>query len=198
MREIQVFLDYACPFCYIGFSAMEKLIKEKDNINIIFIPYEIGPDTSIDGEDLRDTVDSKFVDESYIRIEKLASEYGLKYNNKYKKFNTNKLHKASLYAMEEGLYLEFSKLAFETIFTFGHNVSNEEVINNIASSIGLNINLMNEKINSSDYEIKIKDGRNLADRYLVDSVPTFIIDNKNKVTKLKSYDELIADILEII
>ena len=38
---------------------------------------------------------------SYRRIERLGAEYGLIYNNKTRKFNTHKLHRAALYAEKE-------------------------------------------------------------------------------------------------
>ena len=50
--NIKIFSDFACPFCYIGFSIAERLKEEHPEIVIEWLPYELDPDLPIEGDDL--------------------------------------------------------------------------------------------------------------------------------------------------
>lgn len=195
MTNIKIVSDFACPFCYIGFSIAEKLLKENPDIAIEWIPYELDPDLPIEGGDLRDTIPQERIDMSYRRIERLGSEYNLVYNNKTKKFNTHRLHKAALYARDEGKYYEFSKEAFKAIFEYGKNVGKPEVLDEIGLKAGINIAEMNRRINEGYYDKEMNEAKNLWSLYEVESVPTFIVNENKKVTLLKNYERFKRDLL---
>lgn len=195
MKDIIIFSDFACPFCYIGFSIMERLNKERDDISFNFLPTILNPDETLSGSSLYEHVPKEIALEGYQRIESLGSEYGLVYNNKEKRFNTNRLHKAALYANDNNRYFEFAKLAFQYIFEYGKNIGQFNVVDEIAEKVGLNIQDMNEKIDSGYYDEKIISAENLASIYKVDSVPTFIVDGNKKPTDLQTYNEFIKELL---
>ena len=194
--NIKIFSDYACPFCYIGFSIAHKLKEERPDIDLEWIPYLLDPNLSLEGDDLINHIPKDQIDMSYKRIERLGAEYGLIYNNKTKKYNTNNLHKASLYAKKENKFYEFSKEAFRAVFEFGKNVGEPLVINEIGLAAGLNIVEMNKCINSGDFDEFLNESINLAKVYKIESVPTFVVNDKKNVSLLKDYDKFKKDLLE--
>lgn len=195
MINIKVFSDFACPFCYIGFSIADRLRKENKDVNIQYFPYELDPDMPKDGGNLTDSIPQEQIDMSYKRIERLGSEYGLVYKNKTKKFNTNRLHKAALYAETVGNFYEFSKEAFRYIFEFGKNVGDPLIINEIGLYVGLNIIEMNDKIDKGEFDLQILEAVSLSEEYNIESVPTFIVDEEKHVTLLKDYAKFKKDLL---
>ena len=195
MTNIKIFSDFACPFCYIGFSIADKLRRENSNINIEWIPYELDSDYPLEGGDLTESIPQKQIELSYRRIERLGSEYGLVYNNKTKKFNTNRLHKAALYARDEGRYYEFAREAFKAIFEHGKNVGEPVIVNEIGLAAGISIVEMNRCIDSSAFDEEMEEARNLASIYEIESVPTFVVDENKKVTLLKDYERFKKDLL---
>lgn len=195
MKEIIVFSDFACPFCYIGFSIMNKLRKEDRNIKFTFLPSILNPNESLEGGSLSNEVDQDTIHEGFKRIEILAKEYNLKYNNKMRRFNTNRLHLASQYAQEKGKFFEFAELGFKYIFEYGKNIAKNNIVDEIAVSVGLDIDDMNKRIDNNDFNHIINDSKKLANSYEVESIPTFIVDGKKKPTHLKEYDEFIKDLL---
>jgi predicted DsbA family dithiol-disulfide isomerase len=195
MTDIKVFSDFACPFCYIGLSIADKLQKEDPEINIKYYPYELNPDMPKEGEDLKDKIPEEHLNKAYERTTGLGSEYNLVYNST-KNFNTNKLHKASLFARDEGKFYEFAIEAFKAIFENGENVSEDVVINNIGIKVGLNIVEMNRCLDSGKYEDEMEESKKLARVYEIDSVPSFIVDERKLVTNLKPYEEFKKDLLE--
>lgn len=194
MTNIKIFSDFACPFCYIGFSIADKLRHENPNINIQWFPYELDSDLPLEGRDLSDHIPQDQIDMAYKRIERLGPEYGLIYNNKTKKFNTTRLHKAALYAHSVGKYYEFAKEAFKYIFEYGKNVGDPLIINEIGLLLGLNIIEMNEQIDNGNYNKLMEEARNLVPEYNIESVPTFIVDEKKHVTRLKDYEKFKKDL----
>jgi len=196
MKNIKVFSDFACPFCYIGFSIIDKLREDNKDLNIEWMPFELSPDAPPEGSDLSDSVPIDQIEMGYKRIIRLGSEYGLVYNNKTTKFNTHRLHKASLYADSVDKYYEFAKEAFKTIFEYGKNVGDPSLVNEIASSVGLDINHMNTQIDAGVFDEYMEKAKELVLVHDIDSVPSFVIDDKKKVTTLKEYKKIIVDILE--
>lgn len=195
MTNIKIFSDFACPFCYIGFSIADKLRRKNSNINIEWIPYELDSDYPLEGGDLTESIPQKQIELSYRRIERLGSEYGLVYNNKTKKFNTNRLHKAALYARDEGRYYEFAREAFKAIFEHGKNVGEPVIVNEIGLAAGISIVEMNRCIDSGAFDEEMEEARNLASIYEIESVPTFVVDENKKVTLLKDYERFKKDLL---
>ena len=195
MTNIKVFLDYACPFCYIGFEIMDKLRKEDPTINFEYMPYQLNPNTPIEGIDLADQISKEQIENGFKRIERLGSEYGLIFTNKTKSYNTLDLHLASLYSQKENKFYEFSKQAFEAIFTRGENVAQRLVINEIGLAAGLNIVEMNNCIDQDQSYNDFSSKQEMASVYEIESVPTFIVNDKLKVTTLKNYDKNKKDLL---
>lgn len=195
MTNIKIFLDYACPFCYIGFSIADRLRKENPKIKFEYLPYELSPDASTEETNISNFIPEDKLKESYKRIEGLGEEYGLKYKNKTKRFNTHKLLLAGMYSKKEDKFHEFSREAFKAIFEDGKNVAKSVVINEIALNAGLNIVEMNSCIDSGDLEKELERAKNLIPVYEVDSVPTFIVNDRKNVTELKPYEEFKKDLI---
>ena len=196
MKNIRVFSDFACPFCYIGFSIADKLRKERNDLKIVYYPYELDPHMSLEGGDIKDSIPQEQLDTAYKRIESLGSEYGLIYNNRTKKFNTSRLHKASIYADTEGKFFDFAREAFRYFFELGENVADPLIVNEIALIAGLNTAKMNEEIDSGLFDQQIKDARELSNFYKIESVPTFIVGEEKHVTTLKDYENFKRDLLD--
>src|SRR5689334_18553754 len=118
MKNIKIFSDYTCPFCYIGFSIIDKLRQENKDLEIEWMPYELSPNAPLEGREVTKGLPPEQLEMGYRRILRLGSEYGLVYNNKTTSFNTHRLHKAGLYANSVDKYYEFSKEAFKAIFEY--------------------------------------------------------------------------------
>ena len=134
--------------------------------------------------------------DSYERIERLGNEYGLEYNNKTKSFNTHRLLLAGMYSKKEEKFFEFSREAFKAVFQDEKNVAEPVIVNEIALKAGLNIVEMNNCIETEELEDEFERAKNLIPVYEVDSVPTFIVNDKKTVTELKDYEDFKKDLLE--
>lgn len=196
MTHFKVFSDFACPFCYIGFEIGDRLLNEDEDITIEWIPFILDRDTPQIGSDLSDDIPQESIDFSYRRIERLGKEYDLVYNNKTKKFNTNLLHIAGLYAQSVDKFRPFAREAFKAIFKDGRNVAELDVINDIGYKVGLNLNELNDALKDPHFTELLEESLNLAKVYEIDSVPTFVRDDNKKILLLKEYKKFKKDLLE--
>ncbi len=194
IKEFKVFSDFACPFCYIGFSIAMRLQEENPKLSFHWYPYELDKETPEEGSNLGDSISKEQIEIAYRRIERLGSEYGLVYSNKTRKFNTGLLHRAAVYAQEVGLFYPFAKKAFKAIFEEGQNVALMEVVNEIGLTAGLDIQDMVKSIEDGRSEHKMEEARELAVAYGIESVPTFIREDGGKVTHLNEYNKFINDL----
>ena len=195
VKTIKVFSDFACPFCYIGLSIADKLRKENPDVHFEYYPYELEPDAPAEGYDFSDEYPMDQIEVSYKRINRLGSEYGLVYNNKVKKSNTHRLHKASLYAKKEDKFFEFGKEAFKAIFDDSKNLADPKIINDIGLAAGLNIVEMNRCIDEGNFDEFMEEAKNLESVYNIESVPTFILEDGTQVTTLKEYEKFKKDLI---
>lgn len=196
MNNIKVFSDFTWPFCYIGFSIANKLRKEDPNVAFEWFPFELEPDAPIEGYDFSDKYPIEQIEIGYKRINRLGSEYGLVFNNKFKKSNSNRVHKAALYADKQGKFYEFSKEVFKANFEFSKNIGDLIVINEIAKSVGLDVEDMNKCIDNGDFDKQMKEAHDLVPEYHIESVPTFIRKDDKQVTTLKDYEKFKKDLIE--
>lgn len=195
MTNIKVFADFACPFCYIGFAIADKLRQENPDINFEWFPYELEPDAPMEGYDFSDKHPIDQIEMSYKRIMRLGSEYGLVYNNKLKKSNTHRLHKAALYSHKEDKYYEFAKEAYKAIFEDAKNLADPTIVNEIGLAAGLNIVEMNRCIDAGNFDEQMEEAKNFVPSYNIESVPTFILEDGTQVTTLKDYEKFKKDLI---
>lgn len=194
MNKIKVFSDFSCPYCYIGISIVERLKEENPDLEFEFYPYFLDTRIPLKGLDISKFTDQEKINKGYERIESLGEEYGLKYENKSKRFNTIRLHQASLYAKKEDKFIPFAKAAFRHIFELGKNVGEALVVNEIGLEANLNIVEMNTCIDNGEFDDIVSEAKEQKHIHEIESVPTFIMEDR-KVNILKAYEEIKKEIL---
>ena len=188
MKNIKTFMDFTWPFSYVGFSILDRIRKEKPEVEYVWYPYQLDKDIPEEGKDMF----GRF-EKGYERFSGLGKEYDLVFKDSKKVFNTERAHKAALFARDNDKLYEFAKEVFKTVWEKGENIGTMETINNIGLKVGLNIPEMNRCISSGAYDEEMYEAKRLSSVYEVESVPTFIIDDKKNVTNLKPYSEFIKD-----
>ena len=195
MMNVKVFSDYACPFCYLGLGLLEKLKEDGVEYNLEWIPFELDQNAPLEGMNLFTVYSKEYVLKSLDLLQKLGADYGIEYNNKNSKFNTRRAHLGGFYAKTNNKYEEYGKALFKAYFTDKINIGNRDELDKIAESIGLNVIEMNDAIDSGRYEQMLKDAYKEAEKYKVQSVPSFIINEKTKVAGVRDYPRFKEDFL---
>ena len=168
---------------------MDRLIKEKPDVEYIWLPYQLDDSIPEEGKDMF----GKF-EKGYERFGTLGKEYDLIFKDPKKVFNTELAHKAALFARDNGKFYEFAKEVFKTVWEKGENIGNMETLNKIGLEVGINIAEMNRCISSGAYDEEMYEAKIMASVFEIESVPTFVVNDKKNVTNLKPYEEFVKDL----
>ncbi|MFM1758751.1 MAG: hypothetical protein RLY75_21 [Pseudomonadota bacterium] len=146
MIQIQVWADFECPYSYLQTIALTKLkARYQDQIEIVWRAFELSP------------VEGKIPpSQSYIanledaRSEPIVAEEGL--NLLTPKFlSYTWLAQESVYfSNSEGLSLKLARALFDAFFLQGLDISNEEVVMQIAIQSGIDDQLLRQALDAGE------------------------------------------------
>jgi len=186
--KIEVWSDYACPFCYIGEKRLEKALSKingGDKVNIEFRSFELDPNAS------KDVVSST--------VERFALKYGMSQEEAAKRIeqismmgrregidfkyastqytNTFDALRLTKYAQTQG-HTEIIEKLFDAYFTKNLELSNHSVLKQIAAECGLDSAEVDEILKGDKYAAEVRNDEQEAANYGIHGVPYFIINQK--------------------
>lgn len=187
--RIDIWSDYACPFCYIGKRKLEKALEEfkgKEDIEIVWRSFQLDPNakdsTDIDmvsGLAKKYNMSIEKAQEMIDQMNNMAKEVGLNYNFKDMiETNTMKAHRLATYAKEFDLMGEMNERLLKAHFIDGINIGDIEVLGNLAEEVGLNKEDVINMLNSDKFIKEVEMDRYEAQQLEINSVPFFVFDNK--------------------
>lgn len=204
--KIEIWSDFACPFCYIGKKKIEKALNSfphKDQVEVIFKSYELNPDAKDYAEEnsqeefaKRKGMTIEQVKAMYQQITLAAKAQGLNYDfDNVKMVRTRKAHRLAKWASTHGKEKELTELLFDAYFTKGLSIADNNVLLNFVSMLGLNVadatKVLNTELFDNIVTREINDGLNLGVR----GVPFFVFDRKFAVSGAQP-DEVFKEALE--
>ena len=186
--KVEIWSDYACPFCYIGEKRLEKALSQidgGDKIKVEFKSFELDPTAS------KNVVSST--------VERFALKYGMS-----EKDAAARIEQISLMGRREGIdfkyistrytntfdSLRLTKFAqeknhneiieklFDAYFTKNLELSDHKILRNIAVECGLDENEVDEILKSDKYAEEVRADEFQASQYGIHGVPYFVINEK--------------------
>ncbi len=190
--KIDVVSDVVCPWCYIGKRRLEKAVTQlNDNytFEINYLPFQLAPETPVEGENSRERLIAKFGSEARYRqllqqVSSVAASEGLKFDleNQEVSPNTHGLHRVVWYAQQQGKQLEMVEALFKAYFEDRVNLANTDTVVKLAASIGLDATKVQE-ILTSDFGTAEVDQLLYQNRLMgISGVPYYIINDKYAIS----------------
>ena len=185
--KIEIWSDYACPFCYIGEKRLEKVLAQVDdkNIQVEFKSFELDPTAS------KNVVSST--------AERFAEKYGMSIADAEKRIeqislmgrregidfkyistrytNTFDSLRLTKFAQEKN-HTEIIEKLFDAYFTKNLELADHEILKKIAVDCGLDSVEVDEVLNSDKYAAEVRADENEAALYGIHGVPYFVINGK--------------------
>lgn len=202
--KIELWSDYACPYCYIGEKRLEKAmesIKEKNDIEVIFRAFELDPEAS---KEVVSTTKVRIANKYRMsedraqdmidNITKMAEEEGLEYNYGTTRYtNTFDAHRVTKYAQSKGNKEIIDKL-FTAYFTDNLELSNHDVLIDIAEKVGLDRVEVKKVLDNNEFAEEVREDEREAYLIGAQAVPFFLINEKYTIGGAQS-SELIKEAL---
>jgi predicted DsbA family dithiol-disulfide isomerase len=202
--KIEIWSDFACPYCYLGEHKLKQAIaqmKTEEKIEITFKAFQLDPNATRVTGDLNEFIAKKY-NTTYQRAKqqndymvKVAKEVGLDYRlDILIQNNTSMAHQASKFAKEYGKETILADKFFKAYFEEGKDIGDLETILELARESGLDSDKLKKALAVKTYLTQVRKDQALANSLDIHSVPYFVIDNKVAVSGAQSVDHFIGAI----
>jgi predicted DsbA family dithiol-disulfide isomerase len=181
--------DVACPWCAIGLHSLEEALRRVEGevaADIHFQPFELSPDMPPEGENLDAHIGRKYgaapeqLAASREAVRQRAAGVGFAFNSSARShvYNTFDAHRLLHWAGLEGRQRELKKALFRANFSDDANVSDTEVLAQLAGQAGLDMDKAREVLSSGRYAAEVRAAEQLWQSRGIQSVPGIIINGK--------------------
>lgn len=189
--RIDIVSDIVCPWCVVGYRQLAEALKQTHTAHEIhWHPFELNPDMPAEGQNLREHIMEKYgssqqeSDASRIRITEAGAEVGFEFNftDDTRMHNTFKAHQLLHWAADYGLKHELKQALFAAHFTDNRNISDEEVLADIAEDVGLDREQALAVLADQRYAEVVRTAEQQMQQQGIQSVPAVIFNQRHLVS----------------
>ena len=197
--KIEIWSDYACPFCYIGEKRLERALAEvgDKNISVEFKSFELAPEA---GSAVESTTPERFAlkyglslaaaNERIEQISLMGRGEGIDFRYATTRYtNTFDALRLTKFAQEK-CHDEIITKLFDAYFTKNLELSDRAVLKKIAVECGLNGKDVDEILSGDRYAEDVRADELQAARLGIHGVPYFIIGGKYGLSGAQPVDVL--------
>ncbi|WOF22832.1 DsbA family oxidoreductase [Microbacterium betulae] len=191
--RIEVWSDVACPWCFIGKRRLEEGAERFANehpgseIEVVYRSFELSPDTPEDFAGTREEYlggkhkggSPERAAEMRAQMTAVAASLGLDYRmDDVKHRNTVRAHRLLQFARAEGRQLELVELLFSAQFERGLDLSDRDVLADLAEQAGLDRGKAADVLAGEQFLAEVREDEALAGRLGIGGVPFYVIDGR--------------------
>ena len=195
--RVEVFSDYTCPWCYVGWARFERAMRQlPDGViaDVDWRPFEIHPEVPMGGmpfEDLGYPADRWASMQEALRAS--AASEGLIVGNRPKVSNTRRALMAGAWVQADlpDLFPAFHERIFVGYFDEGRDLGDVQVIDSLAASVGIQVNQMNEALDQGGWEAALYDTAADARKMGITGTPTFVFNRSLAIYGAQPVDVLL-------
>ncbi|MBP8006623.1 MAG: DsbA family oxidoreductase [Acinetobacter sp.] len=186
--RVDIWSDVVCPFCYIGKKRLEHVAAEAGiELDIHWHSYELDPDAPAKHDTSNTERLAKKYGRSYAEMEEMerniaamAAEEGIDFQwQKANSGNSFNAHRIIHLAQSKGMGNEAKEAFFHAYMTEGLAIGEREVVEEIASRIGLDNAEVEYVLDSDELADFVRHDEKIAHEQLkVTGVPFFVFDQK--------------------
>ncbi|WP_079526102.1 DsbA family oxidoreductase [Solibacillus isronensis] len=205
--KIEIFSDFACPFCYIAKTKLFQAINQLnlgEETEVVYRAFELNPAASksetisyVDTIFKKKNNDLRKTEEFMEALEMHAQEAGVKFNlDKVVLANTKNAHRLSKLAKLYEKELEFVDSVMEYFFSEGLNLNDTEALLGICEQIGIDGNMAQKIINEQQFTEELLLDRYDARQLQISSVPFFIFEDHYGIRGVEPIEVFTATLLQ--
>ncbi|MFG3435917.1 DsbA family protein [Nonomuraea sp. NPDC047897] len=171
--QVDVFVDYVCPFCFLVEPAIEELRRERD-VRVTIRPFELRPDPvpTLRPED--EYLPRVWKDAVYPMAERVGVPITLPSVSPQPR--TEKAFMVLQLAQERGKAEAYTEAMFKAFFQQDRNIGEDEVIIDVATSVGLDRAEAEHALHSEERRVRQRRDQDHAENVVgIDAVPGIVI-----------------------
>lgn len=199
--KIEMWSDFACPFCYIGKRHLEQAIAQfEGNVEIIFRAFELDPHANGEPEkNIQERLQHKYQKtpeqalEMIERVEQIGRNTGLDLRYSTTQYTrTFEAHRLQKFAEYKGLGNEMAERIFQYYFTENGILAKRTALIDLALDIGLDRTEVAQILTGDDFGHEVREDERMANKLGIQGVPFFVIDEKLAISGAQPPEVLLA------
>lgn len=202
--RVDIWSDVVCPFCYIGKVRLQRVAQARGvALDCVWHSFELDASAPPvrEGDHAQHLAEKYGMSVEQARrqldgIANLFAQEGITFNWRTARGgNTHNAHRVIQAAQDKGLGSMAEEAFFKAYFVDGRAVGELDTVRDIARTIGLSSEEIEQAFVSKAIEARIQDDFRTARQYGVRGVPFFVFENKVAVSGAQP-DEAFAQAME--
>jgi len=157
-------------------------MKEEFDIEDVWIPHEIHPETPAEGRLITELFSQWDVDHVLTVCRQRGDPYGIRFGERPWLSNSRLALEAAEFARAKGCYQPLHNALFKAYFSDGEDIGDMAVLLELASNNGLSADELEAALDEGRYSIQVTEGSVEAKRLGVTAVPSFFIEDLPVIT----------------
>lgn len=191
--KIELWSDFACPFCYIGKKRFEQALEtfpHKEEVEVVLKAYQLNPnapkvmtknpaETFAKGHNMS----VKQAKQRFDMFQEQAKTVGLTYNyDTIKMTNSFDAHRLAKWARQFGKEYELTGRLMKAYFTDGENIAITDTLVKLVQELGLDEAEAKKMLQSDQYADLVREEIMEGQQIGVRGVPFFVLNRKYGVS----------------
>ncbi len=195
--HLEVFSDYTCPWCYIGWARLGAALKrlpEGAAAEVEWRPFEIHPEVPLEGMPVEEL---PYPPDVWARMQEAlreaAAAEGLDVGKRPKVSNTRRALAAGAWAQREDpeRLPAFHEALFAAYFAEGRDLGDAAVVDRVAAEAGLDLDRMRAALDSPASREPLTAAARDARLMGITGTPTFVFDRRFAASGAQPADVLV-------
>ena len=207
--KVDIVSDVSCPWCIIGYLSLSKALQRlepKIVAHIAWKPFELNPNMPAEGQLLGEHLHEKYgstkadIDQTRNMISARGAALGFEFNFKDdgRIYNTFNAHRLLYWVRQFDKQTELKLALFGLYFSEAGNPGNTEQLVKAAAKVDLPPDEARKIIESDQFVAEVRAEEAKYQSMGVSMVPTFIINDKYRLTGGQPVDEFVATLEKIV
>jgi len=195
--RIDIVSDVMCPWCIIGYRQLSQALEAVGTDHEIhWHPFELNPEMPPEGQNTREHIMEKYgstpeqSEQSRQHMTALADELGFdfEWTEDSRMHNTFNTHQLLHWAGTQGRKHDLKLALFTAHFTDQRNLSDDDVLADIAAEIGLDRTQAAAVLDDQRFANDVRSAEEYWQQQGISGVPAIVFDRKHLITGAQGVD----------
>lgn len=189
--QIDIVSDIMCPWCIVGFRQLEQALGATGmGARILWHPFELNPAMPPEGQNLGEHIVEKYGStpeesaQNRAKMREMGAALGIDFQltPDSRIVNSFAAHQMLDFALSQGLQHPLKMALFAAHFTDQRDVSDAEVLVDVAASVGLDRDAASKVLEESSLADSVREKQQFWTSRGISGVPSMVFDSKYLVT----------------
>ena len=176
-KELRIFFDFSCPYCYLAWGYFKKL-RQEATLNDDWVSWEIHPEVPPEGSSLLEVVEVADLAERRNKLNALGAPVGITPGEKVFVPNTRWALAALEVAREDKKMHAWIDAVYHASFVEQKNIGSLPVLLDLARQVGLDAELLEQTLKSGRFESVLLDHDRECVERKIEWVPTVFLEEE--------------------